>query len=571
MTVSKQIISFMIALMVCIGVFTPQAVHAETQIDLPDSSWYAIVWNRTSDTLHWLNSVGEQASIPRPQLPDEGDFGVSLVISPDGRYMVQHGALQNGRYGIGFYDLEAGEYVQIHEAQADEIIIPTERNPFTWDSQFVAFGLRSPDNWRVIAFETATGDSVGELTSDHANIPANYIPDGHLPTVALYDLDEGLGQFRVHVRFVPNAFVPDDMVLDWPGLAWMPSIDLVYTDTFASNIGTFDVLNPAGGQMLYVVRDAQNPGTTSAVYQSMMGHFDAPDTVFATTDALAFSPRWVAGGLMIAYRVAQQPFATMWHLAPAVGGEGIPFAPDYEELYGTIDGFIIVNFSDGHMKFSNTLQFPFFTPSIGNTIYEAGTDSFRVVYITPIGTDFDLASLKDASGQGSVLVAGGVDVAPPVGSSDDDDDESQDVAPLPPIVTIVPTQQLGIAAFPTSTPPPPPLQIAPVPTSTPPLQIVVPVNVGDGDCSIAVLQQVSVGMPGVRVLNIGGTLALRINLNDEFPSYQVPANTFFDIIGGPVCNGGHRMWRISVTLNGQTVTGYVSEGVNGVRYIAQAL
>lgn len=542
------------------------ATPAYASQSLNPALWYAVVWNRSTDTLHWINHVGEQASIPRPKLPNEAGYGISFYISPNGRYMVIHGMLNTGRDGLGFYDLQAGAFLQTHEAQPGEVIITTEHNPFTLNSQYVALGLRTETSWRVIAFDTTTGHSVAEITSAHPSLPQGYIPMGSLPIITLYDVEQGFGQYRVHVRFLPNGPVqPDVQML---GFSWMPALNMVQFDTIPANIHQFDMLAQSG-QIAYMMNDPMMPMTNSGIYTSMLGHFDTPSVIFNQSNALASAPKWVAGGLMIAYRVAQQPYATMWHLVPAVGGQSIPFAPEYDYLYGTPDGFLIANLDAGHIKFSNTLQFEAFTPTIGNVVYSTNTATFSVVYVTPIGASFSLTSIANTTPLVGVDAVGGVDIAQPNNNT-----------PVPPVAGVNTVGGVNVApppVQPTATPNnivvAPPVQ----PTNPPNIVVAPPVQptatqlpprapVGDGDCSQAVPQEIGVGIPSITT-DIGGTFALRTNLHDEFPSHQIGGNNLVTVIGGPLCNKGHRMWRISVTLNGQEVTGYVSEGVNGVRYI----
>mgnify|MGYP000988143400 CR=1 FL=1 len=61
------------------------------------------------------------------------------------------------------------------------------------------------------------------------------------------------------------------------------------------------------------------------------------------------------------------------------------------------------------------------------------------------------------------------------------------------------------------------------------------------------------------------------NLSDAFPSQQLPARTVVDVIDGPTCLDGYRMWRVSTTLNGQAVTGWVSEGTQQSYFLRQGL
>ena len=96
---------------------------AQTQ-DLSSAEWYSVVWARGDDTLHWISPNGEPASILRPKLPDESaNANPQMRFSRDGRYMVLVPlSLTGGLNGIGIYDIQAGQFVQTHQAQPDEVI-----------------------------------------------------------------------------------------------------------------------------------------------------------------------------------------------------------------------------------------------------------------------------------------------------------------------------------------------------------------------------------------------------------------------------------------------------------------
>lgn len=112
------------------------------------------------------------------------------------------------------------------------------------------------------------------------------------------------------------------------------------------------------------------------------------------------------------------------------------------------------------------------------------------------------------------------------------------------------------------------------PTATPPVLIfVTPVgnggNPGDitvGDCSQAPALHVQVGQT-VLTAPSDGTYSFFNSLNDEFPTNQVPPDVFAQIVGGPGCKNGYRMWRIQVDLGGQLVTGWISEGTQQKYFI----
>lgn len=636
----------------------PRTLYAST--DLPPSAWYAVVWNASTDTLHWLDDVGEQASMARPKLPNEGQQGATVYISPNGQTLVIQGGLQNGRDGLGFYDLASGQFTQVHEAQPDERIIIAERNPFTLNSEFVALGFASESAWRVIVFETATGNAVATLDAQHPTVAAAQLPPQAVPSVAFYDLEQNFGAWRVHVRFVtlgPNIGLPQA-----PSLAWIPAQDSVSLDSLSANISGFDVL-PQQSRMLFSVPDSETHGVVQSAF---VGSLESAETLYDVPNALPSSPRWVANGLMVAFRVAQQPFANLWHIAPSVGGESIPFAPDYDELLGTSDGFLLVDYEGGEIRYSNTLQFEAFTPSVGNLIYSAPQSVFRVVYVTPMGATFTLSSLADGGGLGGGLQGGANNIQaptlPPCGTAPaprltvgqgarvtftngtplnlrsapngevimqlsegtqvnviggavcennfywwnvqltsqnvqvggwaaEGTTESYFLEPFN--VALVPP--LGFA--PTSTPalnlqavtvPAPVLQMTPLgfaPTSTPALNLQAvtvvpnfnpplglaptstPAFVVQVSCPQSPPSQLQVGIKARTINPGGGTLAMRINLTDEFPTYQVPAMQDVDIIGGSQCREGIRMWQVATTLNGQAVVGWIAEGYGQLYYM----
>lgn len=629
--------AFFVAIAVLSGAQSAQAGP------LPASDWYAVIWNRATDTLHWVNDVTEQASMARPKLPGEGQQGVTLYVSPDGRTLMVHGPLESGRDGLGFYDFASNTWTQIHEAQQGESIIAADRNPFTLNSEFAAIGLYSGSSWRVIAFETATGDAVAQLDSAHPDAAAAQIPPQAVPSVAFYDLEQNFGQWRVQIRFItlgPNIGLPQA-----PSLAWIPALGSVSVNSLHANLSGFDVLLQQS-RVIFTVPDANAPTTLGRVRIGFTGSPDSADTVFDTPNALASKPRWVANGLMVAFRVAQQPFANMWHLMPAVGGDSTPFAPDYDELLGTSDGFILVDYEGGEVKFSNILGFEAFTPTVGNVIYTTDTVNFSVVYVTPMGAQFVLPALPDGPGGGANFSGPDSFQAPPCGpapaprltvgnsarvtftngiplnvrtapggnlvtqlaegtvvtvldgptcASDylwwniqfntnsgsasgwaaEGDADGYFLEPFvigdvnpPPVVPQVPGRIQAPGIVPTATP----MRIAPVPTATPPRQIAAVPTATQGfivqiNCPQSPPSQLKVGDKARTVTQGGGTLAMRTELTDAIPTYQIPGMQNVEILAGPQCREGIRMWQVSTVLNGQTVTGWIAEGFGQVYYL----
>lgn len=130
-------------------------------------------------------------------------------------------------------------------------------------------------------------------------------------------------------------------------------------------------------------------------------------------------------------------------------------------------------------------------------------------------------------------------------------------------IRVQPTQVLTMR--PTQAPPTATvvLEVAPPAEPTTPPRAPSP---GDGDCSLApVGAELVVGE--FANTNTNGTLSMRTNLTDEFPSNQIPGGLTVTVLNGPVCNGGFRMWQVSLTLNGQNVVGWLADGIGNDRYL----
>lgn len=608
---------------------------------LPASDWYAVVWNRTSDTLHWVNSVTEVASIQRPKLPNEAQpsTGTDVYISPDGRTMLVIAGLQSGHTGIGFYDFQSGQFIQTHEAQAGEIIAQGNDDPFSTNSEYVALGLASENGWRVIAFETATGNAIGQLnqSDDLPNQLGDFVG---APRISHYDIDEELDAWRVHIRLITLGPAPTTPYK--PTLSWYPANDsVVASNTFPSMLMDYDLM-PQTDQIIYSqLRDGQDPTQGNHLLNDMLSAYDNLDPVFTQNGVYINEVEWVANGLMVAFRANQAPYATMWYLMPSVGGEAVPFAPDYEKLHGTSDGFMIVDVHEGEINFSNTLQVQAFAPTTGSTIFTTDTTNFRVIYVTPMGATFQLTSIATPNDTPVVDVADNVgepqnncDTAPtprlvidqtarvtftngtslnvranPAGdlltqlsegttvnvvegpicangyhwwrltfdsqgsisggwAAEGDADDYY----LEPFVALgqpefVPTE-LPQLEFVPQEPTPMPMPMLPVappqPTDLPQLGVT---EIGDGNCNNAPAPTGISNGQVAHTVNINGTLAMRTNLNDEFPSYQIPNNTSVNVMSNGVCDNGFRMWRVSLTLNGQEVTGWIADGNGQTDYL----
>jgi len=636
----RKTLSLLVLTFIALWAMAANAPVVQAATPLPPSAWYAVVWNRSDDTLHWVNNATELASTPRPKLPGEAAAGLPgldtrVHISPNGRYLMQTALLENQRHGLGFYDLENGVWLQTHEALPGEFFIRTGRNPFSQNSELAAIGLASGESWRVLAFETATGNVIGQLTPDNPGIPANYIPAQRAPSVAFIHLDEGLGQWRVHVRFIQPG--PGNEPIPQPAVMWTPGLDVVAPSDLPALLMDFDVLS-IQGRVLSSVVDANSP-TETRIQAQMLGH--TSEVVYEQADAFVNQPRWVAGGLFVAFWMNTDQQVPMWHLGAYGSNNFTPFAPDYDELLGTLDGFILVDYHGGEVRFANTLAFQPYTPTVGSVIYTTDKPGLEVVYVTPMGTQFTLASLATPPDD-PVVVDGPADVqAPPqtcgsapaprltigegaqvtfttgvplnvrtaaagdlimqiaegtivevvggptcadeylwwqiqfesggatVGGWSAEGDNSnyylEPVAVMQVSPGIVPATPLAVAPIPI-VPTQAPLVVQPPvqPTPAPPLSIAV--GTGDGNCANAPAD-VTLSAGILAHMQVSGTLAMRTNLTDPYPSHSIPTNVTVNVMNGPVCHGGFRMWYVSTTLNGAPVQGWVPDGFGGNRYL----
>lgn len=464
------------------------AVPTQAQQLLPNSPWYAVVYQPESDTLHWINAAGEQASMPRPTLPDEAQY-LDLRISPNGRTMVMTAELNSGLRALGIYDFEAGAWLQTHQAQQDESIHLGGANIFTANSQYFAVGLFSGDfaspAWRVILFEAQTGNASAFI--DHIHPEA---PDVQLSAPVVQYLD---GAY-VHFQLIPQSV---GGAANWPAYAWRafgfdPELPTISESPYTRE--NVQVL-PLTGQVVMSYTDdafavAPPDGQTpnfNAIGAGVIANGGALTTIHADGTRYHLSARWAKGGDWILFLSDDATGNRYWNAILADGTPGnnshMPFDPQFVDVYGTSDGYLVIN--DAHtLMYTNG-----FMPNTALTIAQL-TATSDVVYVTPIGVNFALDSLGGGGNQAIV---------------------NTPTVPAPVVVTITPL---------------PPTETPAAPT----------------DCSDAPGQRVSIGVQARVIPSVGG-LNLRTNPNGAI-ILTLTGGDVFDIIGGPICDGGLYWWQI---------------------------
>lgn len=534
--------SRIILLALLLGALALLAVPTAAQ-PLPGSLWYAVVYNPTANTLHWITPAGEQASLPRPLLPDEQPGAQPrIAISPNGRYGVIAAPLTNNNEGLGIYDFATGAFVQTHQAApGEQIVMPVydaaRRFNLTSTRAAVSFfsgNLQTPINWRVIVFDLASGSALTQLMSAGAGVA---VPPGTFPEVVYYDVDEGFGTEVIHFRMIP--LTGDDSAID-PTFAWYhegtpPGLTGSIVTSGYWLKGDINILS---GEAVFTYTDT-NYGTLPfdglLPNDNAVGHSIPDPNQFSPTlvwiDGTRYNSqaRWATSGQWILYFSDDGGGNRHWNVIQTSGtptnNTRTPLGYDIIDAHGVTDGFITLS-NDNVIR--HAMMFPLepYLNEVGSQIFAANAiDPLRIVYVTPPGMQFALQNL----GGGGGVVQGADDLAPPPVPPDPPQNPPDDFAPPQP--TLTPTSELEI----------------------------VGVVLGDGNCSSAPQQRLQMGAQ-FRTNVPDGTLAMRHAPTDEFPFMQIGHNLTGTVIAGPVCHGGYRVWRVALVQNGQAVEGWLNEG-----------
>lgn len=155
-----------------------------------------------------------------------------------------------------------------------------------------------------------------------------------------------------------------------------------------------------------------------------------------------------------------------------------------------------------------------------------------------------------------------------------DGEGSGGTPPLPPAVAITPNAPLSQITpviinvnpnlLPTATRTLVPLSVNPGLLVTQPAIVINPNVLVDGDCSRAPAQTLAVG--DSIITQGSGTLAVRDSASAETPSAQIASGITGTVQGGPFCNKGLRLWRVTFA-NG--LTGWAADGFQTNVYLVK--
>ena len=586
------------------GQFSP--VHAEA---LPASPWYAVAWNHQADQLFWINAQGSQAMIDRPQIPDEKPNGTkSLYFSRNGKSMVVVAEQNDGRYGLGFYDLEVGQFYVVHQTAPGEIL-GSVFQPSTPNSDRIALAVYNPQTlaYRFLDFELPTGNAIHQLSSADAGSPQ--MPQGTVPFVALYDIDQATNKYMVHFQF--KSVIPAEINVAY---IWFSNDANNPIGPGAYKDNEFDIKWPDNRVAYGLVHPSynfvQNGG--AVVPANMIGLYysgASPEVGHLDQGHILRYPKWLNNGQWLGYRVeadqALQPHWEVKSLDENVTPNAVALGPNFLNIWGTSDGYLALDPTAGKLYHNTQYQIEAFSTEVGNSVFVyPASQTVTIPYVTPLGSQFQLTNVGDPqvvfdtpddlaapnecanTPPTRLTVGGNARVAFTDGSvlnvrTEANGDilatqlaEGTQVSVLNgPVCAggynwymIQPANgEVGgwsaegvVGEY--------WLEPALIITAVSP----VPGNIGqtvDGSCISAPPNYLNIGITA-QVGQLGGTLAMRNYPTDPTPFQQLSQGTVVSIVDGPLCHGGWRFYKVSTTgQNGQASSGWVTDGLGSSQFL----
>ncbi|GAB4573391.1 MAG: hypothetical protein Kow0077_15650 [Anaerolineae bacterium] len=377
-TVKPAVLRLVLAIGLLCGLGALLPAPRSNAAALPPSDWWLVLHNQCDDTLHWINQDGEFASIPRPVMPNEVAGSACryrpMHISQDGRYYVGVAQLDNGRYGLGFFDLQTGNWLQIHQAQPNESIYLGDR--YSSDvANRIAIGfanaVTAPRAWRVIVFDMTTGDVLETLQSDGPEI-AGFVGGEFLataptrPHIVLLADDAGTGTYHVLIRFDSLEFATDPL----GAVAWYPYgapgvvqelISSPYTasdiDTLPNGYAIFSYNDPAYSSGPFVGVPPATITTNAIGMLKPTGPTDinpAPQLFFANGVHTLYYPQWAADGNIALFRASDGSTETVQWIRSGTA-IAMTLTDPIAQILGVPTGFVYNSGSDLYfMDMANT-------------------------------------------------------------------------------------------------------------------------------------------------------------------------------------------------------------------------
>ncbi|MCI0708571.1 MAG: hypothetical protein L0154_00245, partial [Chloroflexi bacterium] len=342
---------------------TPIATATPQIQPVPEAMWYAWVYLDGTDLLYLLTPEGPIASILRPAHPNEATpREVRMVISPDGRYLVQTHALASGNDVLSIYDFATGDFQIVNVAVGETAHLGYSVNDlagpagythiFNYPSDRVVVGLSNVEagTWRLVVIDLDTGTFLNQLSNTDL---AAKLPDG--ADELLVDAVTGPGNFfvrplyfdgegRFHAQLILANAGGGEIV---PAFQWNIAANTV-SDSFY-NKSSLDIL-PDDGTALFTYLDEDlgflepvgpfSPRNTIGIQRPEQ---QESTPVYVNTDFFIFSQQWADDGSYIAFETNNIEFSESRFLLFELGTEpnsALLLPETYEQITGVPGGII---------------------------------------------------------------------------------------------------------------------------------------------------------------------------------------------------------------------------------------
>lgn len=397
------------------------------QVPLPPADYYVWMYSPTTDNMVLLGADSVLAVVPRPSLADITE-ATDMVVSPDGRILIQEERVGSNRQ-LTFYNFQTGQIYAVYPFEGfTEIFIRresvrsntlgTSTYQFSPDGSRFALSFQTFDpaggrSWRLVVFDTNTGNVISELNSqsfaattagiDFSQLPApvadqqsaQTIQDttNFVPLVAYYAPD---GTIHFQLARAGTAAFPFYAAFAWnPNNAGVTTLSpYIYAEA--------DVLSD--GRMVYAEVNASIPqrparGPFTSLNQIRIG--TPTGTVFSTVDAFSTSDNFLWGpqfasadGSLILVRLdtddttrfalVRTPLSTEPFIVEELPQETV-------EVYGVNGGAVGVVRQDGVPD-----QVVYTAPNlVRNVIFNAPSNEvYRLVWASPPGTQIGISSVE---------------------------------------------------------------------------------------------------------------------------------------------------------------------------------
>lgn len=370
---------------------TPEEQEVVDSIERPleSAAWWAWAYVIDTDTLYLLSPEGEQARLPRPRLPNEMPGGTpKMAFSRDGQTLVVAARLNSGIEGIGFYSVQTGQFIRIHEVGANEVIYlgfgydnsAIAGSPYiaNTENSLLAIGLANTDflspSWRVIVFDLNRGDALYQLDNRNPLVSA-YVPtDGSIlfPRIVYFDTD------AVHVQLIRFAAGAAE---SYPAFVWHPNANFVEPSPY--NLTNIDIL-PTDESAAFAYIDASQPIALSpvgALNAVGVGQPNAPEQIYLNSGLSQSVPRWVGGGTSVVFKSLDGTNNEYWNGITLTNNTPFPIDPTTEAVVGTPEGYLTRSNTGAVMAFD--------AADIGSPLWQApeGTESV-ILWSLPPGSSF---------------------------------------------------------------------------------------------------------------------------------------------------------------------------------------